>query len=140
MKRILFLLAALWFGALTAPFALAVTPIPLPAGDWTVNANGSHGVLHISGVDGVGNILPGSTIFGNQIVGFYDPTSARISFIRVLADFPAAEQVYNRYLFKDTLNPLLMVLAGQFAAYQGGGGVAQRIDYGWFATKTFIIP
>jgi hypothetical protein len=137
MKRILCLLAALSFGV--APFAHAVTPLNLPIGDWTVNANGFHGVLHISGVDGVGVIQPGSTIFGNPIVGFYDSTSARISFIRVLAANPTSQQVYNGYLFKDTSNPFLFELAGEFAAYQGGGGVAQRIDYGWFASKSIII-
>jgi hypothetical protein len=139
MKRILFLLAALSFGALTAPLAQAVTPLNLPLGDWTVDADGFHGVLHISGVDGVGNIQPGSTIFGNPIVGFYDPTSARISFIRVLAANPTSQQVYNGYLFRDTSNPFLFGLAGEFAAYQGGGGVAQRIDYGWFASKSTLI-
>src|SRR5689334_3330007 len=61
MKHILFLLAALSFGALTAPLARAVTPLNLPVGDWTVNGNGFHGVLHISGVDGVGDIQAGST-------------------------------------------------------------------------------
>ena len=84
MKRILFLLAALSFGALTAPLARAVTPLNLPVGDWTVNGNGYQGTLHISGVDCLGVIQPGSTIYGQQIVGFYDSTSARINFIRVL--------------------------------------------------------
>jgi len=126
-------------GILTAPLARAVIPLNLPVGNWTVNANGFHGVLHISGVDGVGNIQPGSTIFGNPIVGFYDSTSARINFIRVLGAGATSEQVYNGYLFKDTSNPFLLELAGEFTAYQGSGGVAQRIDYGWFASKSIII-
>jgi len=139
MKRILLLLAALSFGALAAPLARAVTPLNLPIGNWTVNANGFHGVLHISGVNGLGVIQPGSTIFGNPIVGFYDSTSARINFIRVLAAGPTSQQVYNGYLFRDTSNPFLFELAGEFTAYQGSGGVAQRIDYGWFGTKSIII-
>ena len=139
MKHLLCLLTILSFGALAAPVAQAITPIALPVGDWSVNANGSHGVLHISGIDAAGNIQAGSTIYGNTIVGFYDSTSGRISFIRVMESSPTFEQIYNGYLFKDIPNPTLSYLAGSFAAYQGGGGVALRMDYGWYASKLAIV-
>jgi hypothetical protein len=142
MKRTLCLLAALSFGVLTAPFAQAqaLTPsLPLPVGDWSVNANGFHGTLHISGVDAAGNIQAGSTILGSPIVGFYDSTSGRINFISVIAAIPTSQRIYNGYLFRDIPNPSLYVLAGEFFAYQGTGGVAQRIDYGWTASKSIII-
>jgi hypothetical protein len=138
MKRILSLLAVLSFVALTAPLAQA---IGLPVGDWSVNANGFHGTLFISGIDVAGNIEPGSTIYGNPIVGFYDSTSGRISFIRPLGSTAIYDQVYNGYIYKDITNPSLYFLAGDFAAYQGGGGVALRINYGWYASKpTLVIP
>jgi hypothetical protein len=136
MKRILSLLAVLSFLALIAPLAQAIT---LPLGNWSVNANGFHGTLFISGIDAAGNIAPGSTIYGNPIVGFYDSTSGRISFIR--GSTAINEQVYNGYIYRDIPNPSLYFLAGDFAAYQGGGGVALRINYGWYASRsTLIIP
>jgi hypothetical protein len=134
MKRILSLLTVWSFVALTAPLAQAII---LPVGDWSVNANGSHGTLFISGIDVAGNIEPGSTIYGNPIVGFYDSTSGRISFIR--GSTAINEQVYNGYIYKDITNPILYFLAGDFAAYQGGGGVALRINYGWYASKSALI-
>ena len=73
MKRILLLLAALSFGALAAPLARAVTPLNLPVGNWTVNANGFHGVLHISGVDGVGVINPDQPFLGTPSLVFTTP-------------------------------------------------------------------
>jgi hypothetical protein len=148
MKRILFLLAALSFGALTAPLARAVPPpIYFPTSeDWNVNGNGSKGKLHISGVDGIGNILPGSTIYGQPIFGFYDFTSARINFIRVLGPLvpytlfnPTQQQVFNGYLFADPTTAT-WYLAGDFTAYQGSGGAAQRITYGWFASAPYTNP
>ena len=132
MKRLICILAALSFGALAAPFAQALS---LPVGDWQVNANGFQGILHIT-LSG-GDILPGSSIFGNSIVGFYDATSARINFIRLTGN-PRAPQIYNGYLFRSIANPSLWELTGEFSAYKGSGGVAQRIDYGWVATKVFI--
>jgi len=132
MKRLICILAALSFGALAAPFAQALS---LPVGDWQVNANGFQGILHIT-LNG-GDIVPGSTIFGNPIVGFYDATSARINFIMFTGN-PKAPQIYNGYLFRSIANPSLWELTGEFSAYKGSGGVAQRIDYGWVATKVFI--
>jgi hypothetical protein len=138
MKRLICILAALSFGALAAPFAQALN---LPVGDWQVNANGFHGLLRITGVNIVGDILPGSSIFGNRIVGFYDRTSARINFIRIIpTTSPTGPQIYNGYLFRDIPNPRLWELTGEFSAYRGSGGVAQRIDYGWVATKVVFTP
>jgi hypothetical protein len=134
MKRLICILA-LSFGALAAPFAQAA--LDLPVGIWQVNANGFHGQLIISGISIPGDILIGSSIFGNPIVGFYDKTSARINFIRLTGN-ARAPQIYNGYLFRDIPNPSLWELTGEFSAYRGSGGVAQRIDYGWVATKVFI--
>jgi hypothetical protein len=135
MKRLICILAALSFGVLAAPFAQA---LELPVGNWQVNANGVHGLLHITGVNILGDILPGSSIFGNSIEGFYDRTSARINFIRLNIPNPKGPQIYNGYLFRDIPNPSLWELTGEFSAYKGSGGVAKRIDYGWVATKVFI--
>jgi hypothetical protein len=136
IKKILSLLAALSVVALTAPLAQAIS---LPVGDWSVNADGYHGTLHISGIDVAGNIQAGSTIYGNPIVGFYDSTAGRISFIRPLGSTAIYDQVYNGYLYRDIPNPSLYFLAGDFAAYKGGGGVTQRINYGWYASKSVLI-
>jgi hypothetical protein len=143
MKRLLCLFAALSFGTLTMSFVQAAPPPPfiLPTGDWAVDANGSHGTLHIAGVDALGNLQAGSTIFNNPIFGSYDSTAARISFIR-LGDGPSFQQIYTGYLFEEPVSiPLVFnyVLTGEFQAYAGSGVPAERSVLGWYATRTIRI-
>ena len=119
MKHLLSLLVILSFGALAAPVAQAITPIALPVGDWSVNANGSHGVLHISGIDAVGNIQAGSTIYGNTIVGFYDSTSGRISFIRVMQSSPTFVTDLQWLSIQGPSDPHPLLLSGKFRRVSG---------------------
>ena len=150
MKRILCLLAVLSFGIATVPSTQAAPPPPfnLPSGDWSVDANGTHGTLHIQGVDALGNLQAGSTLFNDPISGSYDSTAARISFIRLAGGGPPFQQVYTGYLFMDRviLPPLPLVrtfvLTGEFQAYGGSGAPAERSVLGWYATHAvrIILP
>jgi hypothetical protein len=142
MKRLLYLFAALSFGSLAVPLIHATLPTPfdLPVGDWNVDANGTKGILHIGAV--VNGTLQGSTIFGNPIVGLYDSTAARISFIRLLG-VGISQQVYTGYLFREPSTPFVFSfsLTGEFQAYSNIP--AERSVFGWYATHIshiIIIP
>ena len=104
-----------------------------PVGTWDINANGFPGTLSIQQIDGAGN-LGGSTVFGEQIIGLWDDTSQKLTFMRVSnpAD-PSTNQIYTGYLMEPQGNQP-MALAGSFEAFQGSGGAATRSIFGWFAT------
>jgi hypothetical protein len=61
----------------------------LPSEDWTINANGWIGTLHVAGVDPQGNVTGSLTFAGeapNQLnnIAFWDEASKKISFIRAI--------------------------------------------------------
>jgi hypothetical protein len=136
--HLLYLFAALSFGAFAVPVIQAAppAPFPLPSGDWAVDADGTKGILHISVIGGV---LQNSTIFSNPIVGSYDSTAARISFIR-LNTTSIHQQVYTAYLFKDPSTGFFTTynLDGEFQAYSNVP--AERSVLGWHATLLSPIP
>ena len=149
MKRILCLLDVLSSGIATVPSTQAAPPPPfnLPSGDWSVDANGTHGTLHIQGVDALGNLQAGSTLFNDPISGSYDSTAARISFIRLAGGGPLFQQVYTGYLFREPVTVPFQLfrtydLTGEFQAYRGSAVPAERSVLGWYATRTvrLIIP
>lgn len=112
--------------------------VALETGSWTLSANGYTGLLKITSVSGSG-VLSGSVDMNNepshQIIGFWDGTSQKITFMRVLDKTdPSKIQVFTGYRFVDgaTKHP---TLAGSFEGFQGTGAIAQRVLYGWYAEK-----
>src|SRR6266446_7791180 len=79
--------------------------MPLPLGDWNVNANGFTGILHIANVDPQGNVTGTLTMSNeppNQLnnVAFWNDTSKEITFIRVINPAnPSTDQIYTGYWF-----------------------------------------
>jgi hypothetical protein len=75
----------------------------LPTGRWSINANGYTGILLIRGVDGVGNLDAEVTLAGggpNPVTGFWDDTSKKITFIRVVnRNDPPQNQIYTGFHF-----------------------------------------
>ncbi len=69
----------------------------LPTGRWTIDANGFRGHMDIAGVDGAGNLNANLTIDAprvDQMDGFWDDVSKKITFIRILdASNPSRNQV-----------------------------------------------
>ncbi len=111
--------------------------MPLPEGTWNINANSFTGNLIVTSVSANG-VLEG-TVFGNQIEGFWDDRSQKITFLRVPpSGTPNAIQVYTGFLFQNPRNPgggdnVTFTLTGFFEAFAGTGGNAERTLYGWFA-------
>jgi len=111
----------------------------LRPGKWKINGNGFTGEIDITSVAADGQIA--GTVFGNQILGFWDDVSKKITFLRVInpAD-PSTHQVYTGYLFRtpgasplDAIGDFHLTLTGCFEAFSGTGGIAQRVLYGWYA-------
>jgi hypothetical protein len=109
------------------------TSLPIGALPWKINANGFEGDLILSAVDAEGRLT--GTVLGNNIVGFWDEASQRITFIRVSNPTDHKfDQVYTGYLFRNPLGPdSVFTLAGSFQTFQGTWGSAQRNVFGWFA-------
>jgi hypothetical protein len=117
----------------------------LPKGDWAIDANGFRGTMTISDVDAQGNLSASLVIDPprvDQMIGFWDDVGKKITFIRVLnASEPSQNQIYTGFYFnneRDQPTDVTHTLTGFFEAFQGTGGVAQRVLYGWFATITTV--
>lgn len=103
----------------------------LKIGNWKINANGFEGTLAIKEIDSSGNIEGGSTAFSNEIIGFWDEDSRRITFMRVVdKNNPSSFQIYTGYLMNTNTT-----IAGSFEAFKGPGATAKRSVFGWFATS-----
>lgn len=135
-------ISKVFLGILIVTLTLATTGAAsaqtLPQGKWAIDGNGFVGELNITSVDAQGNL--NGTVFGNDIFGFWDEASKKITFMRIINPRDVTTfQIYTGFLFTDNNAPNHFVLTGYFEAFQGTGAVAQRVLYGWFA-DTFEIP
>ena len=111
--------------------------MPLPTGTWTIDLYGPAGGQGnlVVAVDNEGN-LSGSTISGDQVIGFWNESQQTISFTRVQT-LPTTFQIYTGYLFlvPTQTNEIHYTLAGNFEIYSpaGQGGTASANTYQWFA-------
>jgi hypothetical protein len=117
--------------------------MPLRTGKWKINANGSEGELYIKAIDTEGNLS--GTVFGNdQILGFWDDFSQRITFMRIVPPLNLLTiQIFTGYLFQNPIAPtagqnVKLTLTGFFDAFKGTGRKAQRVLCGWFAQTEII--
>jgi spore germination protein YaaH len=107
----------------------------LVTGQWTLNGNGFQGDLTITAADADGT-LHGTMYGGQPIIGFWDETAQKITFMKIVpppsgqAPDPSTYQVYTGYLFS---NGTEFTLAGSFEAFAGSGGTASRTVFGWTA-------
>jgi hypothetical protein len=105
--------------------------------EWAINANGFEGVLRISSLNGQGELA--GTVFNDEIFGFWDDASKKITFMRVVdANKPDTSQVYTGYWYQNPGIPqpgqnIQHTLAGSFEAFRGTGASARRAAFGWFA-------
>jgi hypothetical protein len=100
------------------------------ASKWDINGNGFPGTLKIN-VDGNGNLI-NSTVYDVEILGFWDQTSQKLTFIRLIdKNNPSTFQIFTGYLHSDG-----KAISGTFEAFQGTGGTAKQSVCGWFATPT----
>ena len=105
----------------------------LPTGKWTINGNSFLGELNITSVDSQGNLT--GTVYGQQITGFWDGVSNKITFIRVPTNPSVSSQyqIYTGFMFRDNATDPTYTLTGYFEAFSGTGATAKRVLYGWYA-------
>ncbi|MBV9700155.1 MAG: hypothetical protein JO078_08525 [Candidatus Eremiobacteraeota bacterium] len=113
--------------------------MPLPTGQWKINANGAIGTLSISSVDTAGNVqgtlmFPG--IASTPILGFWDEISARLMF--EFSTTTTAGYAYTGYLSNDQyrmpglIGGTIYTLTGFYEVY-GGIANSDRFVFGWYA-------
>jgi hypothetical protein len=111
----------------------------LPLGTWEVNASGERGPLQFVSVSPQGELW--GTLFGTEIVGFWDERAQQVTFVRVVnpAD-PSTTQLFTGYLFRTPgglggVGHATYTLAGSFTALAGTGATAAQAAYGWYAQQ-----
>jgi hypothetical protein len=129
---------ALFAGVLVPREAIA-DPLPSQCTSWVFDGNGYGGTLVVN-VDASGNVtgsLSGGS-FNEDITGFYDNASSKLTFIRIPGSVPVhidQIQIYTGYLITPADDfRFTAALAGSFEAFQGTAATASRSVYGWFAT------
>jgi hypothetical protein len=110
---------------------------PRSLGPWSFSANDVAGQLTLID-DGSGNLS--GTIDGNQqVLGFWDATAQKVTFLRILdpAD-PSTVQVYTGYLSShlEGIDLIVYTLLGSYQAFSGPDVTAQRNVFGWSATMS----
>jgi hypothetical protein len=72
----------------------------LPLGTWEVNASGDRGPLQLASVSRQGELR--GTLFGNEIVGFWDELAEKVMFVRIMNPaVPSTVQLFTGYLFRN---------------------------------------
>jgi hypothetical protein len=107
-------------------------------GLWELNANGHIGWLDIPNIDAAGRLV-GAKAFGDTIIGFWDEEAKKITFLRsTQSGNHSDDQVFTGYYFasgpEGTFKSVIY-LTGSFEAFEGAGGTANRIVFGWFARQ-----
>lgn len=124
--------------------------MPLQAGTWKINVNGSEGDLIIDAAPDVRGHFAGS-VLGRTVNGFWDETTQTITFwplMPVLLELPVVI-IFKGYLFVTPPNPepgrdVLTTLTGFLQANNGAGfpgvvGDTRRNIFGWFAQITVVV-
>jgi hypothetical protein len=142
---------------------MALPPRPIPTGEWDIVSNGLHGTLNITSIDREGR-LNGTVLLypfdtpPNEINGYIDRESGKVTFVRVMGPGPLDIEVYTGYIFSNVIADCVSGtgpgscydyarMAGTFESFYAGGsntndtstligtfGDAKRNTFGWFAS------
>jgi hypothetical protein len=117
--------------------------MPLPKGEWNINANGYHGILKITAAPpGSGEVEGTLTMTSppeppNDLkdVAFWDESAQKLTFIRVKDNNASKNQIYTGYMFRSHHQQpnSYYQMCGSFEAFKGTGATAERTLYGWTA-------
>ena len=112
-------------------------PMPSPLGTWNLQGDWLDGTLIIDSLDANGNFT-NVTLDGEQLIGLWDDTSQKITFLRTNSPIPVTFENLNRlivftgYLLSDEGGNL--TFAGTYQSFQGSGATAGRSTFGWYAS------
>ena len=118
--------------------------MPLQAGTWSINANGSLGQLVVTSADAAGNFAGTLTLNGvsSPASGFWDEISQKLMFVETITSAGVLlkpSRAYTGFLFRDQFRmpgltgSVVFTLAGSFEIFQDTGGTADRPVFGWYA-------
>ena len=96
----------------------------LPLGSYSINADGTTGVLIITSVDASGDVS--GSVFGQPITGLYQEDSDELNFLRIMAADISQFQTYDGrfYAFSTATNEVTYTLAGTFQVFPSAGPVS----------------
>jgi hypothetical protein len=142
---------------------ITLPPQPIPLGEWDIVSNGLHGTLNITSIDRQGR-LNGTVLLypfdapPNEINGYIDRESGKVTFVRVMGPGPLDIEVYTGYIFTNIIADCVSGtgpgscydytrMAGTFESFYADGGNtndtstligtfgdAKRNTFGWFAS------
>ena len=137
---------------------------PIPTGEWDIVSNGLHGTLNITSIDRQGHLSGTILLYPfdtppNEISGYVDGDSGKVTFVRTIGPGPTDIEVYTGYVFTNIIADCLIGtgpgscydyarMAGTFESFYAGGndinnntsaligtfGDANRNTFGWFAS------
>ena len=143
---------------------LIVSPLrPIPTGDWDIVSNGLHGTLNITSIDREGRLSGTILLYpfdtpADEVRGFVDGDSGKVTFARIIGPGPTDIEVYTGYVFTNIIANCLIGtgpgscydyarVAGTFESFYAGEsgnnntstligtfGDANRNTFGWFAS------
>lgn len=141
---------------------LVASPLrPIPTGEWDIVSNGLHGTLNITSLDSQGHLSGTILLYPfdtppNEITGYVDGNSGKVTFVRIIGPGPTDIEVYTGYIFTNIIADCLIGtgpgscydyarMAGTFESFYETGdnsnstligtlGDAKRNAFGWFAS------
>jgi len=112
------------------PPILREGPWILPQGSWSINSNGTKGILNITSVSSAGNIM--GTVFGDPIInGSFHNISGTVTFTRIANS--SIPMIYSGHMFwqGSGVDTLVYTLAGDLKV--------QSKIHGWYAIHSCIV-
>ena len=144
---------------------VASPPQPIPTGEWNIASNGLHGTLNITSIDSQGHLSGTILLYPfdtppNEITGYVDGQSGKVTFVRIIGPRLTEIEVYTGYIFSNIVADCLIgtgpgscydyaTMAGTFESFYasdndnnnnntstliGTFGDANRNTFGWFAS------
>jgi len=143
---------------------VASPPQPIPTGEWNIVSNGLHGTLNITSIDSQGHLSGTILLYPfdtppNEITGYVDGQSGKVTFVRIIGPRLTDIEVYTGYVFTNIVADCLIgtgpgscydyaTMAGTFESFYasdndnnnntstliGTFGDTNRNTFGWFAS------
>jgi hypothetical protein len=143
---------------------IALPPPPIPIGEWDIVSNGLHGTLNITSIDRQGRLNGTILLYPfdtppNEISGYVDGDSGKVTFVRNIGPRLVDIEVYTGYVFTNIIANCLTGttgpgscydqarMAGTFESFYVSGSIndnnstiigtfgdAKRNTFGWFAS------
>jgi hypothetical protein len=132
-----------------------IIPPSIPTGEYNIQSNGLHGSFNITSLDSEGKINGTIDLYPwdmppSQITGYFDESSGKITFVRMIGPQLSDIEVYTGYKFSNTIADCIVgtgpgscfdyaTFAGIFQSFSSSNQTwltspdAKRNTFGWYA-------